>query len=122
MTLASWDETSSKAAAANPKTSKEVLDYFINPREPAAGFAYRCCWKIHLSVMDALVDLMAAATKEVVEVMLKSPRIKRSPRLDGRTEKKPASSGARKVEKVEEKAAVAPAAPPENRNCCRACP
>ena len=32
MTLASWDEAASRAAAANPKTSKDVLDYLISPQ------------------------------------------------------------------------------------------
>jgi len=32
MTLASWDEASSKTAASNAKTSKEVLDYLIHPQ------------------------------------------------------------------------------------------
>ena len=31
MTLAGWDEKASRAAAADPQTSAEVLDYFISP-------------------------------------------------------------------------------------------
>src|SRR5579862_8639076 len=31
MTLAGWDEKASVAAAADPQTSREVLDYFISP-------------------------------------------------------------------------------------------
>ena len=31
MTLAGWDEKASLAAAADPQTSAEVLDYFISP-------------------------------------------------------------------------------------------
>jgi len=63
------------------------------------------------SVRDgSLTDLMSVATKEVVEVMLKSPRIKRSPRLTEELKKSP-HLAERKVEKVEEKAPVAPAAP-----------
>src|ERR1700691_2519540 len=31
MTLAGWDEKASLAAASNPKTAKEVLDYLISP-------------------------------------------------------------------------------------------
>src|SRR5271169_2384058 len=31
LTLAGWDETSSRSAAADPRTSKEVLAYMITP-------------------------------------------------------------------------------------------
>ena len=31
LTLAGWDEASSREAAADPSTPKEVLDYFIDP-------------------------------------------------------------------------------------------
>src|SRR5271170_1515441 len=31
ITLAGWDEKASLAAAGNPKTSREVLDYLISP-------------------------------------------------------------------------------------------
>src|SRR5437899_693134 len=32
LTLAGWDEASSKAIASDPKTAKEVLDYWLSPR------------------------------------------------------------------------------------------
>ena len=31
MTLAGWDETASLAAASDPKTAREVLDYLVSP-------------------------------------------------------------------------------------------
>ena len=31
MTLAGWDEKASLAAASNPETPREVLDYFLSP-------------------------------------------------------------------------------------------
>jgi len=112
MTLASWDEASSRTAAANPKTSKDVLDYLISPqnlRPPLLPALLE-----NPSVREgALVDLMADGTKEVIEVMLKSPRIKRSPRLTEELKKSP-HLVAHKVELVEEKApaVVSTPAPP----------
>ena len=32
LTLAGWDEKSSRAAASNPNTSAEVLKYFVSPQ------------------------------------------------------------------------------------------
>src|SRR4051812_9194069 len=88
MTLASWDEASSRVAAANPKTSKEVLDYLINPQNLRPALLPALLE--NPSVREgALVDLMAAGTKETAEVMLKSARIKRSPRLTEELKKSP---------------------------------
>jgi hypothetical protein len=88
MTLASWDEPSSRAAAANPKTSQEVLDYYINPQNLRPALLPALLE--NPSVRDgALVDLMAAGSKDVIEVMLKSPRIKRSARLTEELKKNP---------------------------------
>src|ERR1051326_5433231 len=70
MTLASWDEASSKVAASNPKTSKEVLDYFINPQNLRPVLLPLLLE--NPSVRDgSLTDLMATASKELIEVMLK---------------------------------------------------
>lgn len=88
MTLASWDEASSRTAAANPKTSQEVLDYFINPQNLRPALLPALLE--NPSVREgALVDLMAAGTKDIIEVMVKSPRIKRSPRLTEELKKNP---------------------------------
>lgn len=77
MTLAGWDEVSARQAAANPETSKEVLDYLIDPQNlrpvllplllenPAIGEHF-------------LITLAASATREQLEVMLASPRVNRS--------------------------------------------
>jgi hypothetical protein len=69
------------------------------------------------SVRDgSLTDLMATASKELIEVMLKSPRIKRSPRLTEELKKSP-HLAERKLEQVkveqvvEEKPSLAPASP-----------
>jgi hypothetical protein len=77
MTLAGWDEASAGAAAANPLTPREVLDYLIDPENlrpvllplllenPSIGEHF-------------LISLAASATREQVEVMLASPRVSQS--------------------------------------------
>ena len=105
MTLAAWDEASSKAAAANPKTSQEVLDYFIAAQNLRPALLPALLE--NPSVRDgALVDLISEGTKEVVEVMLKSARIKRSARLTEELNRSP-HLVERKIEKVEERPAPA---------------
>jgi hypothetical protein len=109
MTLASWDEVSSKAAASNPKTSKEVLDYLIDPQNLRPVLLPLLLE--NPSVREGcLVDLMAAATKEIVEVMLKSFRIKRSPRLTEELKKSPHLVEP-KADRVEAKPSAAAMAP-----------
>jgi len=78
LTLAGWYEASSKAAAANPETPKEVLDYLVSPQNlrpvllpallenPAIG-------------EEALVALGTAGSRETVETMLNSARVSQSP-------------------------------------------
>ena len=78
MTLAGWDEKACLAAAADPKTPVEVLNYFIapdnlrprllpalveNPSLPEAGLA----------------KLAIGASRETIEVMLKSARVRSLP-------------------------------------------
>jgi len=76
-TLASWEERSAREAAADPKTAKEVLDYFIDPQNlrpavlplllenPAIG-------------EESVIKLAVSATCEQAEVLLSSPRVSRS--------------------------------------------
>ncbi len=73
MTLAGWDEKSSLAAAADPQTPREVLEYFISPDN------LRPKLLPHLlenpSVPEAqLVKLATGAMRETIEVILKSKR------------------------------------------------
>jgi hypothetical protein len=80
MTLAAWDEAGSRAAAANPKTAKEVLDYFISPQNLRPALLPALLE--NPSVREgALVELAASSSREVIETMQKSGRVKRSPRI-----------------------------------------
>jgi hypothetical protein len=77
MTLAGWDEESSVAAAADPDTPRPVLDYFMAPEN----------WRPHLlpallenpAVPESqLLEMAQAAAREIVEIMLASPRVNKS--------------------------------------------
>ena len=80
LTLAGWDEKASLAAAADPKTSAEVLGYFVSPEN------VRTCLLPALaenpSVGEEALDALAVAgSRSVVEGLLPSPRVMSSPRL-----------------------------------------
>ena len=80
LTLAGWDEVSSRAAASDPKTSKEVLEYFIASENlrPALLPAL-----LENSSLDeaTLSEAAGSASREVVEIMLKSERINHSEKI-----------------------------------------
>lgn len=75
MTLAGWDEKSSLAAAADPQTPREVLDYLISPdnmRPPLLPALLE-----NPSVPEAqLVKFAIGASRESIAVMLKSARVR----------------------------------------------
>ncbi len=75
LTLAGWDERASHAAAADPQTPREVLDYFIAPDN------------LRQALLPALLQnpavpegqvakLAVSASRETIEVMLKSSRVR----------------------------------------------
>jgi len=78
MTLAGWDEKGSLAAAANPKTEPEVLNYMIafdNLRPKLLPSLLE-----NPSVADSeIAKLAVAVSRESIEIMLKSPRVQASP-------------------------------------------
>ncbi len=75
MTLAGWDEKASLAAAADPATPAEVLEYLIAPdnlRPPLLPALLD-----NPSISEAQVAKLAiGASRDSIEVMLKSPRIR----------------------------------------------
>src|SRR3954469_3231714 len=73
MTLAGWDEKACLAAAADPKTNREVLDYFIAPDNLRPRLLPALLE--NPSVPEAqVVKLARAAMRETVEILLKSKR------------------------------------------------
>ncbi|PYX88692.1 MAG: hypothetical protein DMG68_07655 [Acidobacteria bacterium] len=74
MTLAGWDEKLALAAAADPKTPQEVLDYLIAPQNLRP--------KLLPALLEnpavpepALVELAVKGSREVVEAMARSSRV-----------------------------------------------
>jgi hypothetical protein len=77
LTLAGWDEAASRAAASDPATPKEVLDYLISPKNlrPALLPALLA----NPSVSDeSLIEMAPRAGRDVVDLMLKSDRVNES--------------------------------------------
>jgi hypothetical protein len=80
LTLAGWDEKASSAAAADPKTSAEVLGYLVSPEN------LRPCLLLALAENPAvgeesLDQLAASGARPVVEALLASTRVMSSSRL-----------------------------------------
>lgn len=77
MTLAGWDEKASRAAASDPQTSAEVLDYFIAPDNLRPRLLPVLLE--NPSVPEGkLIKLALSATRETIDIMLKSPRVRAS--------------------------------------------
>ncbi|HVO81059.1 MAG TPA: hypothetical protein VMT28_10025 [Terriglobales bacterium] len=77
LTLAGWDEAASRAAAADPNTPKEVLEYLIAPRNLRPVLLPPLLDNPSV-VEELLVELAASGSREVVEAMLKSGRVNHS--------------------------------------------
>jgi hypothetical protein len=75
MTLAGWDEKASRAAASDPQTSREVLDYLIAPDNLRPALVPALLE--NSSVPESqLVKLAVSASRETIEMMLKSARVR----------------------------------------------
>ena len=75
MTLAGWDEKASRAAAADPQTAAEVLDYFISPDNLRPKLLPALLE--NPSVPEGqLVKLALSASREALDTMLKSTRVR----------------------------------------------
>ena len=77
LTLAGWDEGLSRAAASDPNTAKEVLQYLIAPQNLRPTLTSVLLENPSVAE-ECLVALSASGSREVVEAMLDSPRVNRS--------------------------------------------
>jgi hypothetical protein len=77
MTLASWDEAACQAAASDPHTAREVLDYMLDPgnRRPTL---YAALLENPSVAEPKLAELASGANREVIEQLLASPRVGKS--------------------------------------------
>jgi hypothetical protein len=78
MTLAGWDEKSSQVAAANPQTPPEVLNYLISPDNLRPVLLSALLENASVPEGD-LVKFARSASRESVEKMLKSARVRSLP-------------------------------------------
>ena len=77
MTLASWDEKSAMAVAANPATPWEVLEYMIAPANLRPKLVPALLE--NPTVREAhLQDMAQTASRELVDMMLASARVRKS--------------------------------------------
>lgn len=80
MTLAGWDEKSSLAAASNPKTPAEVLEYFVSPENIRPKLLPALLE--NPSVAEAgLVKFAISASRDSISAMLQSPRVQASKQI-----------------------------------------
>jgi hypothetical protein len=80
MTLAGWDEKASLAAASDPKTDKEVLDYLVAPDNLRQKLLPALLE--NPSVSDGeLAKLAISASAENIALMLKSERVRKATRV-----------------------------------------
>jgi hypothetical protein len=77
ITLAGWDEAASRAAASDPSTPKEVLNYLISPKNLRPVLLPSLLANPSVTA-ESLLELAPSAAREVVEVMLQSDRVTRS--------------------------------------------
>jgi hypothetical protein len=77
MTLAGWDEKSSLAAASNPDTPREVLDYLISPENIRPKLLPALVE--NPSIPDIVLSKFAiSASQESIAAMLQSARVRAS--------------------------------------------
>jgi|SRR5579871_647856 len=78
MTLAGWDEKACLAAAGDPRTPREVLDYFISPDNLRPKLLPPLLE--NPSVSDGeLAKLAISGLRETIEAMLRSARVRALP-------------------------------------------
>jgi hypothetical protein len=80
LTLAGWDEGSSRVAASDPNTSKEVLEYFVAAENLRPALLPALLENPSLRE-GTLVEAAGSASREVVESMLKSGRVNQSEKI-----------------------------------------
>jgi hypothetical protein len=80
LTLAGWDEAASRAVASEPGTPKEVLEYLVSPRNLRPVLVPALLENPSVPE-ESLVQLAASASRDVLDLMLKSERVKNSPNI-----------------------------------------
>jgi hypothetical protein len=77
LTLAAWDELSAKQIAADPQAPKEVLDYWLAPKN-IRPLLFEILLENPSVPMTKLAELAATLHGEFVDTMIASPRVRSS--------------------------------------------
>src|ERR1700756_3791994 len=128
MTLAGWDEKACLAAASDPQTTREVLDYFISPDNVRPRLLHALLE--NPSVPEAqIVKLASSAMRDTVEIILKSKRALSLPRVVNTLSSNPylrkeeaAQLRKKPTDAVTQPSAPAPAPPAEALPAAQPCP
>ncbi len=114
LTLAGWDEAASRAVASEPGTPKEVLEYLVSPRNLRPVLIPALLENPSVTE-QSLVQLAASASHDVLELMLKSERVKNSPNIMNSLRSNPSMNAAElnTVQSEKSAAAAAPSPAPE---------
>jgi hypothetical protein len=80
LTLAGWDEPASRAAASDPRTSCEVLEYWIASQNLRPALLPALIQNSSVK-QEKLVELAVAGSRDSVEAFLASDRVMSSPSL-----------------------------------------
>jgi len=80
LTLAGWDEASSKAIASDPKTPKEVLDYWLSPKNIRPAL-FPILLENQSVPVGKLSELATTLKGEWIDTMLASSRVRSSRQL-----------------------------------------
>jgi hypothetical protein len=80
MTLAGWDEKASKTVAADPATHHEVLEYLITPKNVRPALLPALMENPAVKE-EQLAEIARSGSRDVVEALLVSERVKKSPTL-----------------------------------------
>ena len=109
LTLAGWDEASSLAAASDPHTPKEVLAYMIAPGNLRPALLPALLENPGVSE-DWLVELAAAASRYMIETLLKSERVNKSAKILGSLSSNPHTNPTQSAAVAQKLSLLAPAA------------
>src|SRR6476646_3733754 len=77
LTLAGWEEASSKQMAADPDTPKEILDYWLSPKNIRPALFGLLLENPSVPV-GKLSELAVALQGEFIDAMIASPRVRSS--------------------------------------------
>jgi hypothetical protein len=115
LTLAGWDEKASRSVAADPATSREVLEYLVSPKNLRPALLPGLLENPSVGE-EELAEVAASGSREVVDVLLASERVRKSSILRDALQSNPRlrenemEAIARPAEPIE---APPPAPPPE---------